>query len=277
MDSKGSKEALFTVLIAAILVVLAIALTGTLTQSEQQRASGTLSLPQTIVCALPLPLGINALSYCNTPARRETTTDTEGGSSTTSVPPSGQTTQQPQQSQPFYPPSSSGFRLMFVTSATFNGNLGGSSGADQKCKLALASAGSPPEYKERFFAVLSTSSEGAKDKITRLSENCNFEIINWRGETVADNCNDLWDISGNVQIQSGIKYDEHNEEITSPLSVWTGTKPSGNAEPTTCNSWTQSSGGERSTTGNAKALTALWIAGTLSDCTSSHRLYCLEK
>lgn len=52
--------------------------------------------------------------------------------------------------------------IAFVTSTTYNGDLGGLAGADQKCQALAEAAGLPANV---YKAWLSTSNENAKDRL----------------------------------------------------------------------------------------------------------------
>jgi hypothetical protein len=106
-------------------------------------------------------------------------------------------------------------RFVFVTSLTYNGDLGGISGADEQCN-ALAASGDPRIRKRSFVAYLGslaapTQSGGARiQPMGRV-----FRRLD--GALVADNRN----VFLNGPLKTGIDVDENNTEQTT-VSVWTG-------------------------------------------------------
>ena len=107
-------------------------------------------------------------------------------------------------------------RIVFVTSATYNANLGGLSGADSKCQELANAAGLSGNFK----AWLSVAGINAKDRIC-VGTDLPFKKVN--GVKVADNCADLLDGT----LDSPINIDEWGNTVPSDSEVWTGTDQSG--------------------------------------------------
>jgi len=117
--------------------------------------------------------------------------------------------------------------IIFVTSNTYSGNLGGLSGADAKCQ-ALADVA---DLSGTYVAVLSDSTTNAKDRFTVTAP-----IKNTNGDTVADNAADLWDGG----LNTAVGFDETGAPLSE--SVWTNTTFSGNLvsgiPEAVCENWT---------------------------------------
>lgn len=118
-------------------------------------------------------------------------------------------------------------RHVFITSGSWNGNLGGIIGADAKCQGAALSVNQKKVYK----AWISDSQTSAAE---RLEHSLNDYIL-FDGTIIAHNWDDLTDGT----IQNPIKVTENND-ILSPVFVWTGTSPEGLSAPNYCNDWQSS-------------------------------------
>ncbi len=121
--------------------------------------------------------------------------------------------------------------LVFVTSTSYSGNLGGLSGADNKCRELAISAGLQGTYK----AWLSYTVTSAKSRISHS----NYPYVNVIGETIANNWNDLTDGS----LDNSINIDETGKRLTANVGAWTGTTSDGSISNVSgindnCNSWT---------------------------------------
>jgi len=162
-----------------------------------------------------------------------------------------------------------GARRVFVINNRFNGNLGGLSGADQKCQDAASAAGlSNPS---NFRAWLSTSSIDAKDHIDCSSctgSNCMFIKLN--GEKIADDCSDLLDGS----LDSLINIDENGNTLT--IETWTGTDPDGTVAPYTCNDWIDNTNSYNGQNGLSSRINSAWTNTEALYCNELTSLYCFE-
>jgi hypothetical protein len=133
--------------------------------------------------------------------------------------------------------SGGGNKIVFVTSSTHRGNLGGWSGACAECAARASTAG----LTGTFQAILSDGSTNAKDRLNLYNE----AYYNTNGDKIADNIADFWD--GNID--ASIRYDENG--VARMDKVWTGsdrygvkltTCGCGVSSPGTCNcsNWTTS-------------------------------------
>jgi hypothetical protein len=104
--------------------------------------------------------------------------------------------------------------LVFVSSALFNGDFGGLSGADAECQRLADAAGMDDRL---WKAILSDSSVAARDRIR-----VHGPVYNLRGDFVAADLEDLFD-GGNAAF---IRFDE-NGGLRNDQLVWTGSHPDG--------------------------------------------------
>jgi hypothetical protein len=137
-----------------------------------------------------------------------------------------------------FPPTND--RTVFVTSTTYDGNLGGLAGADAKCQARASAASLPGTYK----AWLSDSTVSAGDRMTHSTGA--YKLKN--GTVVATNWTDLTDGS----LASPISHDEFGnpageypfQNITT--TAFTATFANGNANLSNgfhCNDWTSNADG----------------------------------
>ena len=118
-------------------------------------------------------------------------------------------------------------KKVFVTSASYNGNLGGVSGANEKCQLLATEVGLEGNFEAW---VLNPSSN-----FDRSFDNIPYYLID--GTLVADNWIDLTDGG----IQNPINMDENGDIVPSGTRAWTATNSGGNAQGNDCNDWTKGS------------------------------------
>ena len=159
-----------------------------------------------------------------------------------------------------------GNKIVFVTSARYNGNLSDLAGADAKCQ---ARANNSAGLKGKTFrAWLSKSSTNhAKYRIG------NYKYVLPDGTKVADNKSDL--IDGNLD--HAINMDENKKPVTTYPKVWTGTLKNGTYSGYNCNKWSSSSSSAYGTIGNTGYLGSNWTQINLkASCNQSFRLYCFQ-
>lgn len=158
--------------------------------------------------------------------------------------------------------------IVFVTSLTYDGNLGGLAGADQVCQARATAAGLP---QNTYKAWLSTSTENAID---RLGSARGWVRVD--GKPFADT---KADITGG-KIYHPIRVDETGAFVndTSQLHVWTGTSKDGTLDPVeggrTCSDWTTDNDGVKGSLGNSDGVGSFFTLRTYSYCDRTHRLYC---
>jgi hypothetical protein len=156
------------------------------------------------------------------------------------------------------------FNKVFVTSSTFNGDLGGQSGADAECASLASGAGLSGTFK----AWLSTSTLNAKDKLGAARG-----FIRTDGQPFADQVSDI--IAG--KILHPIDLDENGAGIGTE-DVWTGTLKAGTAAALTCSNWTSNSNSVQGEEGVVFDGPLLWtdIGGGGTFCNNALPLYCFD-
>lgn len=161
----------------------------------------------------------------------------------------------------------------FVTSGTWNGNLGGLAGADTKCNTEAAAAGLGGSW---IAGVAMASGSSTGGPVYRIPWNWTT-LKNMNNATVATSWNDLADGT----IAAPINRTASNGAPTASY-VWTasadpatGHDPSGKSGDVLCSSWTSTSGTVSFGTINSTiAHFAAW--GVYGSCTGSYALYCFQ-
>jgi hypothetical protein len=175
--------------------------------------------------------------------------------------------------------------IVFLSSATYNGNLGGLAGADEKCQ-ALATAASLDGV---FTAWLSSSTTDAIERLAGTAGR--FVLVD--GTLIAADLSDLTDGS----LAAPIDKTESGVTISDDPRAWTGTAATGTAcfqasngecaltEPAggapqrfACNTWTETLDpfGTEAVTGLA-SVTEEWTAEGDRDCGDLLRLLCFQR
>lgn len=159
---------------------------------------------------------------------------------------------------------------VFVSSASYKGNLGGLSGADAKCNALAQAAGLGAGWK----AILSDSQTDAKSRIQ-----ISAPVYDLNNTLIAGSSQEFW--SG--AIKSPIATNEF--KMGSPIDiVFTGTNANGmrNTNSPQCANWTSSSGFDGAQVGRSDAKDSRWIQlyqpGTAPShaCSNLTRLYCIK-
>jgi hypothetical protein len=170
-------------------------------------------------------------------------------------------------------------KIVFITSGTYTGDLGGLAGADQKCAAEATAAGLDGEFK----AWLSDSPQNSPS--TRFSRSSAPYILPV-GTVVANDWEDLVDGS----IQNPIEQDAFGNTVR--RFVWTGTNTDGSyasgffftADPN-CEGWSSSVDTAPNDFTSGAGLIGRttfddpddWTADTVSSCRSSNSLYCFQQ
>lgn len=154
--------------------------------------------------------------------------------------------------------------IIFASSGTFNGNLGGLSGADLICASAASGAGLIGNWK----AILSTSAVHARDRITITGE-----IRNTNNDLIASDFYDLWD----RELLNGVTYDENAQTLMHD-GVWSGTGPEGYniGASWTCSDWTTSSVMTTGWSGYITGARDEWVDYSDNSCNATLSLYCID-
>ena len=151
--------------------------------------------------------------------------------------------------------------LIWVSTTTSNGNMGGIAGANEIC----ATDESRPEVEglTNHKALLSSSEQDAKD-VAPVGSGA-VPVFRSDGSTVVSTTWDgLWD--GVLDL--------------SPLSTqfwpWTGATTTGTASASDCAGWTDATADQIGTYAQSVAIEAKWINYWTDSCTTSRRIYCVS-
>lgn len=162
-------------------------------------------------------------------------------------------------------PVPSGGNMIFKSSRTYTGNLGGLAGADAECQELAVAAGLPGTWK----AMLSDATESARSRISFMtflrngSKNINV---------VALSSFSLW-MSG--RINSTIILDERDQPASG--DVWTGSSQAGVAlAGGNCNNWSSDSAELVGGVGRGEDL-AQWLQHSDAACSEQRHLYCIDQ
>ncbi len=162
-------------------------------------------------------------------------------------------------------------RTVFVTSASFNGNLGGLTGADDKCQ---AEAGGPESIvpSGTYLAWLSDGFDSPDIRFTKSSH----PYILSDGTKIAEDFTDLTDES----ILHAINIDTTGELLGGIQKFWTGTNADGTTGPqsVTCTGWKNPLSYHYGMHGQTDLTTSSWSTIHANDsCRTSSRLLCFQQ
>jgi hypothetical protein len=184
-------------------------------------------------------------------------------------------------------PSTPNPKTVFVTSQTFNGNLGGVSGAHNKCQtLADASTLAPPGTYKAWISDIGGSSPS-----NMFTRNADFyKTVD--GKIVANGWEKLTELDYNGgNLLNPINITENGEEVMVTNDnfhkVWTATAADGTlvnngfqntaADVRTCEEWTSSSSEIRTIMGEVQRLNYQWTDINAVKCSNQSRLYCFQQ
>ena len=162
-------------------------------------------------------------------------------------------------------------KTVFVTSATYNGNLGGLAGADAICQARAEAEGSlaPPGT---YRAWLSTGGLSATGRLNHST----MPYVLTDGTVIAEDWANLTD--GNLD--SPININEFGVGAGTPYRVWTNTNADGSANRSSsfqlCGNWTSNSSGF-AFVGRLDWATSWWTFESASGCGIERHLYCFEQ
>ena len=158
-------------------------------------------------------------------------------------------------------------KVVFVTGAVFNGNLGGLDGADAKCQTAADVAGLDGEFQAWLSAPLDTPT-------TRWSTLSLGPYIKSNGQIIAANYADI--LSGG-SINTPIAFTEAGVLAGGSIFVWTGTHQLGFHVAPNCIDWTTSSVVLSGHNGARGTTTSVWTNQGTELCNEKLHLYCFEQ
>lgn len=171
-----------------------------------------------------------------------------------------------------------------MSSAFYNGNLGGLAGADLKCQ-GLADAAN---LSGTYTAWLSTQTTWASEKLPHLSTPYATIDSNGNKTTIANHWADL---ASGLHL-APIIYDENGVEVLSVRDVWTGSYVNGGwwVAGGFCQEWGSSDVAESGISGSFTATDSAWTMKYINDglggvgmandkdtCDTENHLYCIEQ
>ncbi|MCC6847523.1 MAG: hypothetical protein IT294_03410 [Deltaproteobacteria bacterium] len=219
-------------------------------------ASATPSAAPTPTSTLALPTATPTVAATATPTPHETAT------SLTPTPTRSQTPTPTLTATATPTPTATAtpgvFNLVFATSTTHGGDLGGLAGADAICTTRAAGAGLSGAY----VAWLSTATVNAIDRLGAARG-----FVRPDGAPVAD----LPSALAANQVFNAIRLDERGNDLGA-VEVWTGTQKNGTTSGATCANWTATSGNGR--IGNGLGGPAAWTDAANGNCSQPRRIYC---
>jgi len=157
--------------------------------------------------------------------------------------------------------------LIFITSNSYTGALGGLAGADAICQTLAATAGVPGD----FMAWLSDSSESPSTRFaTDAYEDRTYTLGD--GTLVTKGWTGL---TGGL-LHNAIRLDEaHN--VQDNWNVWTNTTSSGISKGSYhCNSWSSASNSYKGHYGTSSYVSSFWSDRSTTYCSTSLKLYCVQ-
>jgi len=161
---------------------------------------------------------------------------------------------------------------IFVTSTTYNGNLGGLAGADAKCQARANAASLGGTWK----AILSDSTTDASERL----DVAGYNIIDMKGRLAVPNGN-LWspnyyDGANNNYLLLSLNLTELKTDATS--SPWTSTNYNGGKYASaTCLNWSSNSSANTAVYAWMGQINTYWIGYNSDNCSLVHSLYCIEQ
>lgn len=162
-----------------------------------------------------------------------------------------------------------GSHRVFVTSLEYSGNLGGLSGADEKCQLLATQAGLVKTYR----ALLSSSSENIKERI--LITDAIYVVDSESSyKKVAASQSDFWNTS-NKDLLHSISYNENITEVIK--TTWTGTTSSGTSNLNNCQNWTSNDSSGLGDVGDSSKTSTEWIDNNSDSCDTFYPLNCISQ
>ncbi len=162
-------------------------------------------------------------------------------------------------------------RTVFVTSMSFNANLGGLTGADDKCQ---AEADGPASIVPSG-TYLAWLSDGSDSPDTRFTKSAHPYVLP-DGTKIAEDFTDLTDGS----ILHAIDIDTTGELLGGIQKFWTGINADGTTAPqsVTCTGWKDPLSYHHGMHGQTDLTTSSWSTIHANDsCRTSSRLLCFQQ
>lgn len=145
-------------------------------------------------------------------------------------------------------------KVIFVTGQTWNGNLGGFSGANAKCNgAANKPKNGAPGTGKTYKALLNSNNATVSGTAYYRTDGLTFIATASGGDLV-----------GSSSLTSAI--------TSSVASPWTGIRDGIN-----CNTFTSSDSGLRGTVGSSNSSSSNWWSSSLANCNALRQLYCVAQ
>ena len=158
-------------------------------------------------------------------------------------------------------------RIVFVTSTTSNGNLGGVSGAATRCQNAANAI--PALAGKTFDAWISTSSSTPSGRFTR-----DGHFVRMDGTMISHS----WSHLTGGTLYAAINVTETSSTVGGSF-VWSSTTSSGayKSGGNHCSSWSSNSSGNQGAVGSTAGTSSAWTDSTNNNCNNTRALYCFEQ
>lgn len=171
------------------------------------------------------------------------------------------------------------YARVFVTSTTYDGNLGGIAGADAKCQARAEAASLGGTWKAIISDTTTTAKSRMKNRLKPVYNLAGALVWNpsvplmFSSDTTTSSGAPPWGVGSNIA--SAIDTTELGTAVPGAVQVWTGTNSTGATYSTLhCTNWTSTAG--NGAFGNSTSNSSLWILSSSVGCTNSYHLYCLE-
>jgi trimeric autotransporter adhesin len=159
---------------------------------------------------------------------------------------------------------------VFVTSATFDGNLGGVAGGDSKCQAAATGAGLGGTWR----AWLATSTATAQSRLGSARG-----WVRRDGQPFADAAASI--VAPAYQVFHPVRLDERGKDLSSETSVHSGTDQTGaayfaNSKYWTCVDWTSNATTDSAESGDILGGSGSWSYDAALGCNYAIPIYCFQ-
>lgn len=165
-------------------------------------------------------------------------------------------------------------KIIFASSQVYNGNLGGSNGADQKCQQLAITAGLPGQYK-------SFTNDGRRAPAYSSSPNVPFVRVDSNIFESGLNTPPIVAIDSSFALPLNYPVDETEQSLPTnagpSVYVWTGLDSSAIPTGNDCQGWTSSSSSNIGTVGWTLTTDGTWANYRTFTCDTQQRLYCLQQ
>ncbi|MBU1137691.1 MAG: hypothetical protein KKA76_01820 [Proteobacteria bacterium] len=158
-------------------------------------------------------------------------------------------------------------KIVFVSSESYTGNLGGLQGADAKCNKLANAADLPGSY-------IAWLSDSLHSPLTRFNTKADVPYVRVDGKVVQQN----WSGLTSGELLSPINLDENSIALIGVLHwVWTNTRIEGiraDGDFFNCDDWL---GGYDGIIGDTESTIGSWTYGLLIPCDIPSHIYCVEQ